>query len=357
MKTPPPATLRALLTGLLVCAAIVPTARATDPVPPQILNLVAAQRPGTMFVDITYDLVDPDSSTVFILIEATSTGGEPYILPLTPLTGDFGSVAPGTGKKIVWNAWNKWAGNYTETAKVRLIADDTASAIPPPPTTPPTAKLAWIPAGAFNMGGTMVNLTQGFWMDKYEVTQAEFQAVMSSNPSGFSGPNRPVDSVTWAEAVQYCQNLTTSEQAAGRVPTGWSYRLPTEAEWEYACRAGTTTTYSYGNDATAVRLGAYAWFALNSSGSTHDVGLKGSNRWGLYDMMGNVYEWCSDWYGSLPGGNVTDPTGSSSGSGRVMRGGSWTGDSSNCTASFRCSFNPTYRNSSFGFRVVLAPGQ
>jgi formylglycine-generating enzyme required for sulfatase activity len=209
-------------------------------------------------------------------------------------------------------------------------------------------------------------------MGKFEVTQAEFQAVMDSNPSEYIGPNHPVDSVTWDEAVQYCQQLNTREQAAGRVPAGWSYRLPTEAEWEYACRANTSTTYYFGD--TVERLVFFAWYDKNSGGSTHEVGSRAPNRWGLYDMMGNVWEWCSDWYGNLPGGNVTDPTGPSGSQypwnesdfePHVMRGGSQTGGTGYCTSSFRC-YSPRNRRNhgnnalvfhNYGFRVVLVPSQ
>jgi formylglycine-generating enzyme required for sulfatase activity len=330
---------------------------AADPVPPQIANLVAGQRPGTFLVDIGYDLIDPDSQTVYVLVECSADGGKNYGVPIVALSGDVGLVQPGTGKRIVWNVWNDWAGNYTTNAKVRLVADDTASLVPRPPTSPPTTNLVWIPPGAFVMsppGGPKVWLTQGFWMGKFEVTQAEFQAVMTSNPSYWKASNLPVEQVTWTEAVQYCQRLTTREQAAGRVPTGWSYRLPTEAEWEYACRAGTTTTWSFGNETT--RMGFYAWYNANSGGRTHEVGSRGSNRWGLFDMHGNVWEWCSDWYGDLPGGNLTDPKGPATGSSRVIRGGSWDNDASYCASSYRNSIDPSTRYYNIGFRVVLAPG-
>jgi hypothetical protein len=125
---------------LLACAALIPTARADDPVPPQIQNLVVTQRPGTFFVDISYNLVDPDSAKVMIMVEATSTGGDPYLLPIASLSGDLGQVTPDTNKKIVWNAWDDWAGNFTNTTRIRIIADDTASAYPPPPTEPPSRR-------------------------------------------------------------------------------------------------------------------------------------------------------------------------------------------------------------------------
>ena len=257
---------------VLLIAALASAARAADPVLPIITNLVAVQRAGTFFVDVTYDLVDPDSpGGVFILAEASSDNGASYGISMRTLSGDFGMVTPGTGKKIVWNAWQDWGRNYSTNARVRLIADDFASTIGTTnvgnytTNVPPNTNLVWIPSGAFNMSGTYVYLTKSFWMGKFEVTQAEYQNVMSNNPSAFTGnPNRPVEQVTWFEATNYCATLTARGRAAGLISTNWIYRLPTDAEWEYACRAGTTTTYCFGEDPLGNRLGFYAWYSVNS---------------------------------------------------------------------------------------------
>ena len=342
-----------LLTALLLMAPLAHGAT-TQLVPPVITNLVSVQQPGTFYVDITYDLIDPDSQSVYIQVEASSTGGSPYLVPMTYITGDIGLVPPGTGKKIVWNAWNNWAGNYTTNAKVRLIADDTMSINPPPTNTMPT-NLVWIPSGSFNMSGTMVYLSKGFYMAKCETTQTEYQQIMGNNPSTFKGPTLPVESVTWVEATNYCNLLTARQRTAGTLPAGWVYRLPTEAEWEYACRAGTTTTYSFG--ASTVNIGLYAWYNGNAQSTSHDVGRKGPNRRGLYDMHGNVWEWCQDFYGPLPGGNVTDPQSPSGGSNPVLRGGGWDFDASGCASAFRFYNAPSVRSYAYGFRVVLAPVQ
>ena len=174
-----------------------------DPVPPVVTNLVSAQRPGTFLVDITYDLIDPDSTMVMVRVDASSDGGTNYSLPATSLSGDVGWVAPGTGKKIVWNAWNDWAGNYTTNAKVRLIADDTGSLSGSIPTNLPPANpnFVWITPGAFRMGsvGRLVWLTKPYLISRYEVTQAEYIQVMSNNPSSstFYGTSAAVDSVPW----------------------------------------------------------------------------------------------------------------------------------------------------------------
>ena len=174
-------------------------------------------------------------------------------------------------------------------------------------------KFKLIPAGTFTMGDASgdddetpheVTLTKPFKMGVHEVTQAQYEQVMGVNPSRFKGANNPVEMVSWEEAVEFCRRLSElpAEKAAGNV-----YRLPTEAEWEYACRAGTTTKYSFGDDES--ELGNYAWSLENSGDKTHPVGGKKPNAWGLHDMHGNVSEWCQDCYGAYPIGSVTDPTG------------------------------------------------
>src|SRR5204862_1274358 len=137
--------------------------------------------------------------------------------------------------------------------------------------------------------------------------------------------------------------------------TGCQYRLPTEAEWEYACRAGTTTTFNYGDDPGYTNLTSYAWISDNSGGLTHSVGQKPANAWGLYDMHGNLWEWCQDWYGDYPGESATDPQGPPFGPGRVLRGGSWADDGGLCRSACRIADDPSAQFFTYGFRVVLAP--
>jgi formylglycine-generating enzyme required for sulfatase activity len=197
-------------------------------------------------------------------------------------------------------------------------------------------------------------------MGKYEVTQGEYLAVMGSNPSFFTGDtNRPVERVSWFDATNYCGTLTQRERVAGRIATNSVYRLPTEAEWEYACRGWTSDRrFSYGDDLGYTNLTNYAWYSDNTGGTTHPVGQKLPNPWGLYDLHGNVWEWCQDWYGTYPGGIAIDPQGPATGAHRVVRGGfcyyfAWC-----CRSAARESYDPVasvYR--SIGFRVVLAPGQ
>ena len=236
----------------------------------------------------------------------------------------------------------------------------------------PGQRFVWLPAGQFVMGSptnevdrqsdegpqTRVALTRGFFLGRYEVTQGEYLSVIGSNPSYFTGDtNRPVERVSWNDATNYCAQLTAQQVVAGRLPAGWAYRLPTEAEFEYVSRAGSTNRFSYGDDPGYTQLANYAWYSANSKNTAHPVGGKLPNRWGLYDMSGNVWEWCSDWYGAYPGGSVTDPQGSVSGSYRVIRGGDWYDGARYCRSAYRFYVNPSGKNNEIGFRVVLAPGQ
>jgi formylglycine-generating enzyme required for sulfatase activity len=232
--------------------------------------------------------------------------------------------------------------------------------------------MVFIPPGTFRMGSPTneegrwpwegmqmaVTISRGFWMGKYEVTQGEYLAVMGSSPSYFTGDtNRPVESVSWFEVTNYCAVLTQRERAAERIATNSVYRLPTEAEWEYACRAWTSTRFSYGDDPGYTNLTNYAWYPDEP---TFPAGQKLPNLWGLYDMHGNVYEWCEDWWldkNNLPGGIAVDPEGPVTGSWRVFRGGGRSGGAADCRCAFRNAYDPGSNASYIGFRVVLAPGQ
>jgi len=218
-----------------------------------------------------------------------------------------------------------------------------------------TLTMKWIAPGSFQMGSNDgasdekpvhgVTLTKGYHLGATEVTQAQWESVMGSNPSKFKGRDLPVENVSWDDAMAYCRKLTERERAAGRLAAGYAYTLPTEAQWEYACRAGTTGAY-------AGDLGSMAWYGENSGNKTHAVATKRANAWGLYDMHGNVWEWCSDWYGSYASGRVVDPTGARSGPRRVSRGGSWSNDASYCRSAYRVRFTPGYRRDLLGFRLA-----
>jgi len=235
--------------------------------------------------------------------------------------------------------------------------------------------MVWINPGTFTMGSPSdelgrdndevqhkVTLTQGYWLGKYEITQAQYKAVMKVNPSQFIGADLPVETVSWNDAIEFCEKLTEIEKAAGRLPEGYEYTLPTEAQWEYACRAGTTTAFNNGTNIPTEEqidkepcpnLDEVGWYEFNSDETTHPAGQKKPNAWGLYDMHGNVYEWCLDWYGKYPTSSVTDPTGPATGSNRVMRGGSWTYNAYGCRSAFRNYGSPDRRSNDRGFRVAL----
>lgn len=216
--------------------------------------------------------------------------------------------------------------------------------------------LRLIDAGSFKMGGRYdVTLTKPYYMGVFEVTQKQYELVVGSNPSGFKGDTLPVECVSWNSirgdsSIHNWPTVKTVDANSfiGRLQarTRLNFDLPTEAQWEYACRAGTITTYYWGDSIN----GDYAWYRDNSGGSTHVVGMCIPNAWGLYDMSGNVWEWCLDWYGNLL--NSTDPVGSSSGRARVMRGSYWNDGASECSSSCRSNYTPLYGDHGHGFRLV-----
>ena len=198
-----------------------------------------------------------------------------------------------------------------------------------------------------------VTLTKGFYLGKYEVTQEQWEKVMGSNPSNFKGATLPVEKVFWDDTMEFCKKLTQNEKKAGRLPEGSTYTLPTEAQWEYACRAGTTTAYSFGDEITPKQ----ANFSRNVDQTTA-VGIYPANAWGFHDLHGNVWEWCSDWYGSDlyaydRSGKVSDPLGAPPGPGRVFRGGSWSNVGRSLRSANRNKGERNYRIKYLGFRLSL----
>ena len=224
----------------------------------------------------------------------------------------------------------------------------------------------WINPGTFQMGSTpgtdpdrseeevqhRVTLTRGFWILDHELTQREYKIVMRSNPSYHQGDLQPVENVSWDEAVEFCRKLTEMDRQKGLISATEEYRLPTEAEWEYAARAGTTgARYTVRDKNVADSLELIAWYSGNSGRHPHVVMEKLPNAWFLWDMMGNVSEWCLDWHGGYPSGSVTDPTGPSSGSSRVNRGGTWFNNAERARSASRGGYTP---DAALGFRPVLS---
>ncbi len=215
-----------------------------------------------------------------------------------------------------------------------------------------------IPEGSFVMGSPAdeldrdddegpqhtVTISKRFYMGIYQVTQEQWQAVMGNNPSEFISQGSPVERISWSDCQAFITELNT--KGIGK------FRLPTEAEWEYACRAGSTTRFPWGDDLTYSEIGTYAWYLENSDFSTHTVGQKAANRFGLYDMQGNVWEWCNDWYGDYDASPQVDPKGPAEGDFRTARGGSWFDDPFYFRSANRYDFDPADKYNNLGFRLV-----
>lgn len=232
-------------------------------------------------------------------------------------------------------------------------------------------KLNWVAAGRFQMGSpageagrsndegpqTEVTISRGFWLGAFAITQEEWKAVaeevsgLKAEPSYFRGSRLPVEQVSWEDCQQWLEELNAVDEAG--LPRGFEYRLPTEAEWEFACRAGTSTRFHFGE--SEAQLADWGWYSGNSGSQVHAVGEKRANPWGFYDMHGNVWEWCQDRYGPLPGQSVIDPRGPHGGTNRVFRGGSWGVAGVRCRSAYRVWNKPGYRDYTLGFRIALAP--
>jgi formylglycine-generating enzyme required for sulfatase activity len=224
--------------------------------------------------------------------------------------------------------------------------------------------LKWIPPGAFDLGSpdnensrgvdegplTRVNLTQGFWLGRTEVTQAQWFAIMGTNPSRFKGPVLPVEQVSWHEAMEFCRRVTAAERAAGRLPEGYAYSLPTEAQWEHAAEAGKP-------EGVPADVDDQAWHDNNSGGMTHPVAQKKPNARGLYDMLGNVWEWCADWYAPYPGGKAVNYAGPPDGFAKAERSASWWAGPRGQRTANRYRDMPQNGNDDLGFRLALAPAR
>jgi formylglycine-generating enzyme len=283
---------------------------------------------------------------------------------------------------------NSWLAlsNYTLFTNQGVVVDSNSAALGPRfyrvLISVPT-NMMWVRAGTYVMGSPTnepdrdtdetqhtVTLTNGFYVSRYLVTQGAYLAIMNTNPSYFASNQLawPVETVSWFDASNYCAQLTQQAQSAGQIFSNWSYRLPTEAEWEYACRAGTITPFYYGTNLLSGMAnfdGEYPYMGgvgttNNPNGiflnQTTTVGSYQPNSLGLYDMAGNLREWCLDWYGAYPTNSVSNPQGTNNGTERVFRGGAFNSQGDECRSARRDSYYPTSRFNTIGFRVVLAPG-
>ena len=386
-----------LLLLLLLCGANY-TATAA---PPVVSNVRAAQRSGTAYVDITYELADADTGSLTVTVAVSTNAGATWFYPGATLTGQVGSgITPGAGKAVAWNAGSDLPAKLFANVRVQVSADDASS-------------MAIIPAGSFMMGDNLDGDSSAlpvhavyvstFYMEKHEVTKNLWDTVYQwAIGHGYSfdyagsgkAANHPVQTIDWYDCVKWCNARSEKE---GRVPAyytdaglsvryrsgqvapyvNWSsgYRLPTEAEWEKAARGGLNgQRFPWGNTISESQAnyrgdtGSYSYdfgpngynatFATGGEPYTSPVGYFGANGYGLYDMAGNVVEWCWDWYGAYSSGSQPDPRGPTSGSTCVLRGGSSGSTAYNCRAARRGGGAlPSDISYGLGFRSVLPPGQ
>jgi formylglycine-generating enzyme len=398
--------LRRLAAALVAATALGLLTTASLPAAEGISNLRFSQRAGTNLVDIYYDLATTATNPLLVAVTVSTNGGISYDLPATHFTGDVGSdVTAGTNKWIVWEALRDWPDQFSANVFLHLTVFDVPSG------------MALIPAGPFVMGDTFgesnsselllhTNQISAFYMDKFVVTKALWVSVYSwAITNGYSfdyagsgkASTHPVQMVDWYDCVKWCNARSEQE---GRVPAyyreagqvnvyrggqtnvqndwvKWSsgYRLPTEAEWEKAARGGVSghrfpwgDTISWGQ-ANYYASPGYGGYDVNATGGynptfndgvnpyTSPVGYFAANGYGLYDMAGNVWQWCWDRYGSYSSGSQTDPRGPASGSGRVFRGGGWAYAAGGCRAAGRDGDDPGGRRYDVGFRSALPTGQ
>jgi formylglycine-generating enzyme required for sulfatase activity len=391
-----------LLIPVILAMAI--SAHAAAPV---VSNVRAQQRAGTKLVDITYDLADPDPPQLAVTIAVSTNAGATYTLPTSSFTGALGqNQSPGQNKKITWNAAADWPSQFSANVRFRVTADDAN-------TRPAPSGMVLIPSGDFTMGDAMGDGDTGgtlthtvyvsaFYMDKYEVTKQLWDGVYTwAVDNGYSfdneglgkAANHPVHTISWYDVVKWCNSRSQQEgktpayytdatmtvvyktgQAAPYVRWDRGYRLPTEAEWEKAARGGLSgRRFPWGDTISHSQANYYAGYYYSyelsypagyhpnyeagESPYTSPVGSFAPNGYGLYDMAGNVWEWCWDWYGAYGSTAQDDPRGPASGTYQVDRGGGWYRSAKRCRTASRDGLIPTSRYYDVGFRPVLPQGQ
>ncbi len=308
----------------------------------QMVTNVTAEQQGNALV-VHYNLTTESPCEVSLFVSLTD--GKTWTGPLLRVSGDAGKDISGGSRTIRWEVLEEMEQLVGSGIQFKVVASGKK---------PYEPEMVFVKGGTFMMGSNSMECARpehqvtvsDFSIGTYEVTQAQWRAVMGSNPSKFAGCDEcPVEEVSWKKVQRFITRLNRE--------TGKKYRLPTEAEWEYAARGGNQSrgyTYSGSND-----IGAVAWYGENSGSKTHAVGQKLPNELGLYDMTGNVLEWCSDLYGSYSSASDVNPSGAYSGQYRVGRGGSWSAYPQGCRVADRRNRNPDYRDYNLGFRLVLAP--
>ncbi len=306
----------------------------------KVSNVRAEQRGQEIVVFYALETSSPCEVSLVL----SQNNGATWSSALKNVSGDVGKNITSGYNQITWNVLEEREQLVGDQIQFKVIANGKKSFGP---------EMVFVEGGTFQMGSSSGDSNErpvhsvtlsSFSIGKYEVTQAQWKAVMENNPSSFRGcDNCPVESVSWNDVQEFIRKLNAQ--------TGKNYRLPTEAEWEFAAKGGKQSRgYTYSGSSN---VGSVAWYYDNSQSKTHAVGGKQANELGIYDMSGNVWEWCSDWYGNYNSYNETNPTGASSGQNRVLRGGSWYIIADYCHTAIRNWYGPGGRDSSIGFRLVL----
>jgi formylglycine-generating enzyme required for sulfatase activity len=309
-----------------------------------VSKVSAAQQGQELVISYTLNTETPCEVTLYVSMDS----GRSWQGPLTACTGDVGKDISGGSRQIRWSVLEEREQLVGSGIQFKVVASGRKSFEP---------EMVLVEGGRFMMGSNSgdddekpvheVELSS-YYIGENEVTQAQWKAVMGNNPSYFKDCDQcPVENVSWNDVQDFIRKLNEL--------TGKNYRLPTEAEWEFAARdGGKSCGYKYSGSNLFSSVG---WYKGNSSDKSKPVGSKQANELGIFDMSGNVWEWCSDWYGSYSGTFQRNPQGASSGQNRVLRGGSWSSEASNCRVTVRNSYNPEIRINSNGFRLVLSPVQ
>ena len=297
-------------------------------------------------VYIYYDLHAEANTTFEVSLFCSLNSGETFDIPVKATQGDVGfRIKAGNNKKIIWNVFADLDKINSEQVIFEVKARGETSHFP----------MVWVASGSFWMGSSKNENSspvhkvsiKGFYISKYEITQAEWQQIMGSNPAHFKNcPNCPIENVNWYDVQEFISQIN--------IKTAKNYRLPTEAEWEYAAQGGNNTNrYADFFYAGSNRIKEVAWFANNAQLKTHAVDSKKPNQLGIYGMSGNVWEWCNDWFGAYHAHNQENPRGAITGSWRVVRGGSFQDYSNYCRVSTRYFYKPNFKSKDGGFRLVL----